>query len=138
MKQTITLSKTALEAIRRQLMQFGEASPGIQLAVLSTADGFEIASFLSPSADAAAVATRVAAMTSSLTAIGDAITRETGLHGSRNLIIESDNGIVLMVSLRDAKPKMALAIVANKQAILGHLLWATRNTGAAIERIATT
>ena len=136
MKQTISLSKTALEAIRRQLMQFGEASPGIQLAVLSTADGFEIASFLAPGADA--VAARVAAMTSSLTAIGDAITRETGLHGSRNLIIESDNGIVLMVSLRDAKPKMALAIVANKQAILGHLLWATRNTGAAIERIATT
>jgi predicted regulator of Ras-like GTPase activity (Roadblock/LC7/MglB family) len=135
MKQSINLSKTILEAIRRQLMQFGEASPGIQLAVLSTADGFEIASFLAPGAEA--VATRVAAMTSSLTAIGDAITRETGLHGSRNLIIESDNGIVLMVSLRDAKPKMALAIVANKQAILGHLLWATRNTGAAIERIAT-
>jgi predicted regulator of Ras-like GTPase activity (Roadblock/LC7/MglB family) len=135
MKPATSLSKTALETIRRQLQQFGEASPGIQLAVLSTADGFEIASFLSPGADAAAA--KVAAMTSSITAVGDAITRETGLHGSRNLIIESDNGVVLLLSLREVKPRMALAIVANKQAILGHLLWATRNTGAAIERIAT-
>ena len=133
MKPMTRLSKTAIETIRRQLQQLGETSPGIQLAVLSSADGFEIASYQSPGADSAAA--RVAAMTSSITALADAITRETGLHGSRNLIIESDNGAVVLIGLREIKPTLALAIVANKQAILGHLLWAARNTGAAVERI---
>lgn len=135
MKPVIRLSRTAVEAIRRNLQQFGETSPGIQLAVLSSADGFEVTSYQTPGADAAA--TRVAAMTSSITALSDAITRETGLSHSRNLIIESANGAVVLMGLRSLKPPLALAIVANKQAILGHLLWAARNTVAAIERIAT-
>ena len=135
MKPIARLSRTAMEAIRRQLQQFGETSPGIQIAVVSSADGFEVAAFQSPGADTAA--SRVAAMTSSITALGDAITRETGLMSSRNLIIESENGAVVLLPLKGATPALALAIVANKQAILGHLLWSARNTAIAIERIAT-
>ena len=128
------MSRTAIEAIRRQLQQFGETSPGVQVAVLSSADGFEVAAFHSPGA--ATAAARVAAMSSSITALGDAITRETGLNGSRNLIIESDNGAIVLLALKEARPALALAIVANKQAILGHLLWSARNAAVAIERIA--
>jgi uncharacterized protein len=134
MNPNMRLSKVTIEAIRRQLQQLGETSPGVQLAVLSSADGFEIASYQSPGGTSAAA--RVAAMTSSITALGDAITRETGLHGSRNLIIESDGGTVVLLSLRETKSSLTLAVVAGKQAILGHLLWATRNTAASIERIA--
>lgn len=134
MKPASRLSRTAIEAIRRQLQQFGETSPGVQVAVLSSADGFEVAAFHSPGA--ATAAARVAAMSSSITALGDAITRETGLNGSRNLIIESDNGAIVLLALKEARPALALAIVANKQAILGHLLWSARNAAVAIERIA--
>lgn len=134
MKPLHRLGKTAVESIHRQLRQLGENSPGIQLAVLTSADGFEVATYQAHIAEA--VAAKVAAMTSSITALADAITRETGLSTSRNLIIESDNGTVLLLSLREAHPPLSLAVVANKQAILGHLLWAARNAGTAITRIA--
>lgn len=133
MKPIHRLGKTATEAALRHLRQLGEDSPGIQLAVLTSADGFEVAAYQAHGAEAAAA--RVAAMTSSITALADAITRETGLKSAHNLIIESETGTVLMLSLRDAQPPLSLAIVASKQAILGHLLWAARNAGAAISRL---
>ena len=134
MKPVHRLGKTAVESIQRQLRQLGENSPGIQLAVLTSADGFEVATYQAHGAEAAAA--KVAAMTSSITALADAITRETGLSTSRNLIIESDTGTVLLIALREAHPPLSLAVVASKQAILGHLLWAARNAGTAITRIA--
>ncbi|WP_394764549.1 roadblock/LC7 domain-containing protein [Stenotrophomonas sp.] len=131
----IRIGKTAGEMIERQLHQFGESSPGIQLIVLSSADGFQVSSYLAPGASAAAA--KVAAMTSSITALGDAIARETGLTAARNIVIEADNGTVLLFGIRDVKPALALSIVANKQAILGHLLWAARNAEFAISKVLT-
>ena len=74
-------------------------------------------------------------MTSSLTALADAISRETGLRNAHNLIIESETGTVVLLSLRQTRQPLSLAIVASKQAILGHLLWAARNAGNALARI---
>lgn len=132
----VLLGATKVEAIRRTLQQFGDTTPGIRLAVLSSADGFEVAAFLSAGSTTAAA--RVAAMSSSITALGDALTRETELGAARTLIIETDGGTMVLLGLRQLQPSLALAIVAGKQAILGHLLWAARNTVQAIERIVVT
>lgn len=134
MKPVHRLGRTATESAQRQLRQLGENSPGIQLAVLTSADGFEVATFQAHGAESAAA--RVAAMTSSITALADAIARETGLSAAHNLVIESETGTVVLLTLRQTTPPLSLAIVASKQAILGHLLWAARNTGAALARIA--
>jgi len=134
MKPNARFSKTALEAIRRHLQIFGETSPGIQFAVLTSADGFEIASFQAPGASS--VAGKLAAVTSSITALGEAATRETGLAHARSVIIESENGAIVMLGIESAKPALSLAVVAGKQAILGHLLWAARNVGVTVARIA--
>lgn len=134
MKPNPVLGHVATECARRQLQLLGETSPGIQLAVLTSADGFEIACYRAHGAERAA--SRIAAMTSSITALADAFSRETGLSDAHNLVIESDTGTVVLLTLRQTRHALSLAIVASKQAILGHLLWAARNAGNAIARIA--
>jgi len=134
MKPNARFSPTVTEALRRQLEQFGADTPGVQLAVLGSADGFPVASYRGVGA-AAVEAPKVAAMTSSIAALGEAIARETGLEGPARIIIEADTGTVVLIGINGIKPTVALAVVAGKQAILGHLLWAARNASNAIVRL---
>lgn len=135
MKNPLRLGRTVTEAIQRQLQQFGASTPGVTYALLTSADGFEVAAFKADGVNAAA--SKVAAMTSSITALADAMARETGLDRARNLIIESEGGSVLLLGLRETRPPLSLAVVADRQAILGHLLWTARNVASAITRAAT-
>jgi uncharacterized protein len=132
MKTPLRLGRTLTEGIQRQLQQFGESTPGVRYALLTSADGFEVGAF--QAAGVRNSASKIAAMTSSITALADAMARETGLDRARNLIIESDDGSVVLLGLRDTKPPLSLAVVADRQAILGHLLWTARNVAAAITR----
>lgn len=113
-----------------QLARFGRETPGIGLAVLSSSDGFEVASYRADSA----VSARIAAMGSSLQALGEAITREAGLKGARKLVIESDDGCVLAIGVAESKPALTLVVVADKSASLGHLLWSAKICCTSVSR----
>jgi predicted regulator of Ras-like GTPase activity (Roadblock/LC7/MglB family) len=118
-----------LESIQRQLAEFVAANPGVTLAVLTSGDGFEVAAH--PHMQ---IAQRIAAMSSSLQALSEAILREAGLSRSRNLIIESDGGTIVVLAIPDTSPRLSLAVVASGSEILGRLLWATRSCCAALGR----
>lgn len=105
-----------------QLAKFGSETPGINMAVLSTADGFEVASYRTNQS----VSAKMAAMGSSLQALSEAITREAGLKAGRKLIIETDDGCVLAIGIAETTPTMSLVVVADKSASLGHLLWSAK------------
>ena len=111
-----------VSASNEQLARFGRETPGIALAVLSSGDGFEVASYRADRATSA----RIAAMGSSLQALSEAITREAGLTGGRRLIIESDDGCVLAIGIAESRPALSLVVVADKSASLGHLLWSAK------------
>src|SRR5579862_9385954 len=70
------------EAARRQLESFVTANPGTKLAVLTSGDGFEIAAHPSGLSSVQ----RLAAMSSSLQALSEAMVQESGLTRIRNLI----------------------------------------------------
>src|SRR5579864_1292321 len=70
-----------LDATRRQLAELVAANTEITLAVVTSADGFEVAAH--PDLP---MAQRIAAMSSSLQALSEAIVREAGLSRSRSLI----------------------------------------------------
>ena len=118
-----------LESIQRQLAELVAANPGVTLAVLTSGDGFEVAAH-----PHLPIAQRIAAMSSSLQALSEAILREAGLSRSRNLIIESDGGTVVVLAIPDTSPRLSLAVVASGSEILGRLLWATRSCCAALGR----
>ena len=115
-------------AAQRQLEEFVAANPDVTLALVTSSDGFEVAAH--PSMP---VAKRIAAMSSSLQALSEAIAREAGRGRSRNLIIETDNGTILVLGIPNTTPRMSLAVIASGSEVLGRLLWATRNCCVALE-----
>lgn len=112
----------------RHLQAFATANPDVTLAVLTSGDGFEVASY-PPDQPMTA---RIAAMSSSMQALSEALTREAGLTDNRNLIIETSGGTVMILGLASA-PRLSLAIVAKSGELLGKLLWASRNLCAKLE-----
>jgi predicted regulator of Ras-like GTPase activity (Roadblock/LC7/MglB family) len=118
-----------VDAARRQLAELVAANAEITLALVTSADGFEVAAH--PDLP---MAQRIAAMSSSLQALSEAIVREAGLSRSRSLIIETDGGTIVVLGIPDTSPRLSLAVVASGNEILGRLLWATRGCCAALGR----
>jgi predicted regulator of Ras-like GTPase activity (Roadblock/LC7/MglB family) len=116
-------------AAQGSLQEFVDANSEVKLAVVTSGDGFEVAAhpFGLPAAQ------RLAAMSSSLQALSEAIVREAGLGRARNLIIESDGGTIVVLGI-GSTPRLSLAIVASGNEILGRLLWASRSCCASLER----
>lgn len=106
----------------RQLESFVAENSSVAYAVLTTADGFEVAAY-----PPKPVTQKLAAMSSSLQALSEAISREAGLINSRNLVIEAETGTIVVMGVAGLNPRMSLAIVSNNSETLGRLLWAARN-----------
>ena len=106
------------------------SNSAIQLAVLTTSDGHEIAAC----PERPLISQRIAAMSSSLQALSDAIVRESSLGSGRNLIIESDAGLIVILGLTRFTPRASLAVLASGTGILGQLLWAARDCCQSLER----
>ena len=109
------------EVARKQLAALGSMQ-GVQSAVLFSTDGFEVASH----AVSSEAAHRLAAIGSSLASLGTAISAEAGLQDAERTIVESAHGTVMIMQV-PAKSATALAVVADRSALLGRLLWATRH-----------
>ena len=122
--------ESVIAAAGRQLEEFTHANDGVKLAVLTSSDGFEIASM--PAGGSATA--RIAAMSSSIQALSQALAQEAGLAGNRSLIIETDNGTLLLLGLEQGASGVALAVVASGKELLGKLLWASRALCKTLER----
>jgi predicted regulator of Ras-like GTPase activity (Roadblock/LC7/MglB family) len=72
-------------------------------------------------------------MSSSLQALSEAMTREAGLGGSRSLIIEAENGAILVLGITASAARASLSVVASSADSLGQLLWAARNCCKSLE-----
>ena len=119
-----------VEDARRLLEAFAHSTPGVTLAVLTSADGFEIAAH----PHGLPMAQRLAAMSSSLQALSEAMVGEAGLEGIRNLVIESNGGTVIVLGVGKLTPRLSLTVVAQGEETLGHLLWASRECCEYLER----
>jgi uncharacterized protein len=124
-------SHTAAKVCEQQLQVFGRATPGIMRAVLSTSDGFEVASFQTDRE----AAPRLSAMGSSLQALSEAMVIEAGLRSAKNVVIECETGCVLIIAVENTSPALTLAAVADSSALVGHLLWSAKACGHVISRV---
>jgi len=99
------------------------SQPEITGVLISTIDGFEIASKLLSDLSAA----KLAAMTSSLLALSGAMTEEAGSGACRDLVIDGEDGRVLLMDLPYRKQKLVLAVLCTSKVTLGQVLWAVRD-----------
>lgn len=122
--------RVATGMAQKHLDTFAQTTPGVVSAVLMSADGFEVVSLQVGKGGAA----RLAAMGSSLSAIGSAIAKEAGIVECNRMVIESDSGTVVIMNVPDSRPPMSLAVIANDSSMLGQLLWSAKTCCAAIAR----
>ena len=104
------------------LQKLVSSTSGVIAALVVTSDGFEVASVLhndlSPE--------KMAAMTSSMLALGEAVLSEANLNDCQNVVIESNGGLIIMLAIGDPKKELLLSVITNGQAMLGQVLWAAR------------
>lgn len=104
--------------LRRLLDQVAQAHS----VVLAQTDGFEVAQLSRGTVPAA----RLAALASSMLALGEAALRELGLGGRGSVLIDGASGKLLLLEVPLPSRPLVLAVVAGHDAVTGSLLWAAR------------
>lgn len=102
--------------------------PGVSAVILASSDGFELAGIAPPELQLS----RLAAMASSMQGLGDAMARDTGLNMARDIIVDSDAGKIVLMSVPGGPPSLVLMVVVSDQSAFGHLLLQCRTCCVAI------
>lgn len=99
-------------------------------AMVSTRDGFEVATCLHQ----ALSASKLAAMSSSLLSVADAITALSGGTSCANVVIESEGGRVVTMSIPSRRTTLLVSAFCAGNSSLGQVLWQVRKCASDIGR----
>ncbi len=91
----------------------------VKAVVISTGDGFEVAARVE---DATKI-TRMSAMASSLSALGALAGEENGLGDCKNMIIESESGMLVILQVQRGAETFILSVIAGSDAVVGQILF---------------
>ena len=100
------------------LDKWAAAMVGLEVALVATPDGFQVASLKRTEINLV----KLAAMTSSLIALTRAVGRELNFSACRRLILDTEMGTVVVQPVVAEFPTL-ICIVLNSQAVLGSALW---------------
>lgn len=103
---------------RRVVAAIQELS-GVVAVVIATSDGFDVANVVSRGVDAA----RVAAMASSISAIGAVVVQEGRLTECSHVTVGAPNGFVHVVSVPRTDVQLVINVIADDQALLGQVAY---------------
>ena len=116
-------TKATYARYRKTLETLWQTVPDLTGAVLSRSDGFEVVSVTK----GPLAISRLSALSSSLVALSQAALREMGLKGGGSLLIEGQEGKMLLLEVPLKGEPMVLAAVSNGDSVTGTLLWAARD-----------
>lgn len=102
----------------------------VKACLVSTEDGFEVASCIRNDADLA----RLSAMASSMAALAAIAGEESRIGETHNVVIEASGGHIVMMQSRRADVTLVLSIVTGSEAVMGQILYFARQTARALER----
>jgi uncharacterized protein len=97
---------------------------GIMAAVVSTADGFDIASIVHNVAQV----DRLAAMASSISALGHVVGQESGLGAGRFVLIEAKEGFLVVIPAHSDEMPLTLSVIAGREAVVGQVVHYAKQT----------
>ncbi len=128
-ERTMKLSRTSQAVFEALLRELLEQATGLGAASISSIDGFQIAA-----APAHGKTTgKIAAMSSSMHALGQALVREAGCGVCRQLVTQGDRGYVIVLEIPGQNPPLLLNLVIHQESDLARLLQVAR---ACAQRIA--
>lgn len=118
----VALAQAEVESIRQDVA-------GVTAVVVATVDGFDIASTVAGSLDAA----RVAALASSIAAIGDVVSSEARLGRPQSVTVNTDGGFAVVHGVRRPDIDLVISVVASADAVLAQVNY---RAGAAAKKLA--
>ena len=121
MTATINLSKTIITFANSEAERMLANVAGVTAVVIATLDGFDIASAIPGSANAA----RVAALASSISVISTVVSDEADLGLSKSVIIDTESGFAVVRCVRRADVEFVINVIADSSAILSQVLYQT-------------
>lgn len=101
---------------------------GIDSAAIVTGDGFELAAVLRHDVSG----NKLAAMSSSLLALSEAVVEELKMRGCRNVIVEGEGGTVVMIRVPASGSDLLMSVLCRESAVLGSVLYAARMCAARV------
>ena len=102
---------------------------GVRAVVVCTEDGFEVASRVENQAQVS----RLSAMASSLAALGALAGEEGKLGRCNNLVIQAEEGFMVIVQIHRADVTLIISVVTNPEAIIGQVLYLARQTATTLQ-----
>ena len=126
----MTLNPPAETFFKEKLAGLLDRCEGAYGAILSTIDGHELTAVNQRDLPTS----RIAAMSSSLVALGETMAREAKQNACKFVIVENSDGYAVTLRIT---PKLVLTTFAGKQTNLGMLLSSSRATADAIAKNAT-
>lgn len=112
------------------LEQFLQDTPGVKNALLATPDGFEIAS---RTHDSSHSADKLAAVGSSLFALGASLISEFNLDVCTSMTIESEKGKIYISAISGGQDKnLILLLQSTKNVMLAHILHGSGKVAAQV------
>lgn len=112
-EQFITLSKEVLS-------ELVHSTNGIDGVLLASVDGFEVSSMFQKNYDGG----KLSAVGSSILALVQALTNEAQLTGCRSVILDAENGKIMISAVPNANQPMILIVVTKQQVLLGQIMHA--------------
>lgn len=122
------LTDSEVVACKRALLALVNDT-SVEAALLASPDGFEV---VSATRVRRIDGPRLAAMSSSMLALGSALANELNLDTCRNMHLDADDGLVLLLTVPCTRVELVLSALAPKDTTLGMMLMATRTCAQAI------
>lgn len=102
------------------LHELVHSTTGVDGVLLASTDGFEVASIFQKNYDG----NKLSAVGSSILALVQALTNEAQLTGCRSVILDAENGKIMISAVPNAHQPMILIVVTRQQVLLGQIMHA--------------
>lgn len=108
-------------AVSKEVLQeLVHSTSGIDGVLLASADGFEVSSIFQKNYDGG----KLSAVGSSILALVQALTNEAQLTGCRSVILDAENGKIMISAVANKYQPMILIVVTRQQVLLGQIMHA--------------
>lgn len=94
---------------------------GVQAVVIATIDGFDVASAIQTALDAP----RLAALASSIAAIGDVVSKEARLGDTKSVTVDTTAGVAMIFTVRRVDVSLVVNVIADSRALFGQIAYRT-------------
>lgn len=127
----MNISESIKIAAQKECQQFLNEQSGILCVVIASTDGFDIASAVTSGLDPA----RIAAMASSIAAIGTVVSQEAALGKSKSVMVNTEDGLAYMTYIQISGETFILNTIANHSALLAQIIYHCTEIGKRLKAL---